>query len=176
MGRGSREKPTRLGKKLLQIRKHLGFSQDGIVRALGLSSRLRLSAQEKLESLSNVGRQEGGNLLSMRLQPYREERSGSGSEPSVIKRSGLPQVAILELSLENQRRFKSYQVKISPIETGGPVVVSGLMAEKDVSILKVPIVVNGLRAGDYNLSLSGEDDNNVLVPLDAYSFRISSSR
>jgi hypothetical protein len=85
-------------------------------------------------------------------------------------------VAILELSLENQRRFKSYQVKISPIETGGPVVVSGLMAEKDVSILKVPIVVNGLRAGDYNLSLSGEDDNNVLVPLDAYSFRISSSR
>lgn len=138
--------------------------------------RLRLSIQEELENRSNVGGQEGGNLLCVRLQPYREERSGSGSELSVIKSTGLFQVAILELSLGNQRRFKSYQVKIVPIEDGGPVVVSGLMPEKDVSILKVPIAVNGLTLGDYNLSLSGEDDNNVLVALDVYSFRISSSR
>ncbi len=132
--------------------------------------RLRLSTQEEL------GRQEGSNLLFVRLQPYREQRSGSGSKLSVIKRTGLLQVAILELSLGNQRRFKSYQVKIAPIETGGPVVVSGLMPEKGLSILKVPIDVNDLRPGDYNLSLSGEDDNNVLVALDAYSFRISSSK
>lgn len=49
MGRGSREKPTRLGKKLLQIRKHLGFSQDGIVRALGLSLRLTRNDISKYE-------------------------------------------------------------------------------------------------------------------------------
>lgn len=37
MGRASREKPARLGEKLLQIRHALGLSQDGMLRALGLS-------------------------------------------------------------------------------------------------------------------------------------------
>ncbi|HKB68345.1 MAG TPA: helix-turn-helix transcriptional regulator [Pyrinomonadaceae bacterium] len=37
------------GKKLLQIRKHLGFSQDGIVRELGLSSRLTRNDISKYE-------------------------------------------------------------------------------------------------------------------------------
>ncbi|MDX6404907.1 MAG: Helix-turn-helix domain [Blastocatellia bacterium] len=40
MGRGSREKPTKLGKKLARIRTYLGVSQDGLVRALGLSAKL----------------------------------------------------------------------------------------------------------------------------------------
>lgn len=162
--------------RLEQTQEAMTAELRGANERIDAERRLRLSTQEQLQNLSSVGRQESGNLLSMRLQPYREERSGSGGEPSVIKRSGLPQVAILELWLENQRRFKSYQVKIMPIENGSPVVVSGLMPEKDGSILKVPIVVNGLRAGDYNLWLSGEDDNNVVVALDAYSFRISSSR
>lgn len=161
--------------RLNQTQEALNAERRGANESIDAERRLRLSAQEELENRSN-GRQEDGKLLFVQLQPYREERSGSGSELSVIKRTGLLQVAILELSLENQRRFKSYQVKIAPIENGGPVVVSGLMPEKDVSILKVPIAVNGLRPGDYNLSLFGEDDNNVLVALDAYSFRISSSK
>lgn len=37
MGRASREKPARLGEKLLQIRNALGLSQDGMLRALGMS-------------------------------------------------------------------------------------------------------------------------------------------
>jgi transcriptional regulator with XRE-family HTH domain len=37
MGRASREKPTRLGEKLLQVRNALGLSQDGMLRALGIS-------------------------------------------------------------------------------------------------------------------------------------------
>lgn len=37
MGRASREKPARLGEKLLQIRNALGLSQDGMLRALGIS-------------------------------------------------------------------------------------------------------------------------------------------
>lgn len=37
MGRASREKPARLGEKLLQIRNTLGLSQDGMLRALGIS-------------------------------------------------------------------------------------------------------------------------------------------
>lgn len=40
MGRGARQKPTKLGKKLSRIRKHLGLSQGGMVRALGLSRKL----------------------------------------------------------------------------------------------------------------------------------------
>lgn len=36
MGRASRQKPTRLGEKLLQIRTALGVSQDGMLRLLGL--------------------------------------------------------------------------------------------------------------------------------------------
>lgn len=37
MGRASREKPARLGQKLLQIRNALGLSQAGMLRALGMS-------------------------------------------------------------------------------------------------------------------------------------------
>lgn len=39
MGRASREKPIRLGEKLLEIRTKLGLSQDGILRALGLAEK-----------------------------------------------------------------------------------------------------------------------------------------
>ena len=39
MGRASREKPVRLGEKLLEIRTKLGLSQDGMLRALGLNER-----------------------------------------------------------------------------------------------------------------------------------------
>lgn len=49
MGRGTREKPTKLGKKLAQIRKHLGLSQDGMVRQLGLSSKLTRNDISKYE-------------------------------------------------------------------------------------------------------------------------------
>ena len=37
MGRAMREKPARLGEKLLQIRLALGLSQNGIVERLGIS-------------------------------------------------------------------------------------------------------------------------------------------
>src|SRR5918998_391103 len=37
MGRASREKPARLGEKLLRIRNALSLSQDGMLRALGIS-------------------------------------------------------------------------------------------------------------------------------------------
>ena len=40
MGRGSRHKPKRLPKKLLQIRNTLGLSQNGMVRHLGLTEEL----------------------------------------------------------------------------------------------------------------------------------------
>lgn len=36
MGRASREKPVRLGEKLLQIRNAFGLSQDGMLRILNL--------------------------------------------------------------------------------------------------------------------------------------------
>jgi transcriptional regulator with XRE-family HTH domain len=49
MGRGSRDRPTKLGKKLAQIRKHLGLSQEGIVRQLGLSSKLTRNDISKYE-------------------------------------------------------------------------------------------------------------------------------
>lgn len=49
MGRGSREKPTKLGKKLAQIRRNLGVSQDGLVRALGLSTKLTRNDISKYE-------------------------------------------------------------------------------------------------------------------------------
>lgn len=39
MGRASREKPIRLGEKLLEIRIKLGLSQDGMLRALGLEEK-----------------------------------------------------------------------------------------------------------------------------------------
>jgi transcriptional regulator with XRE-family HTH domain len=37
MGRASRQKPERLGEKLLRIRTSLGLSQDGMLRRLGLA-------------------------------------------------------------------------------------------------------------------------------------------
>jgi len=49
MGRGSRDKPTKLGKKLAEIRTYLGVSQDGLVRALGLSAKLTRNDISKYE-------------------------------------------------------------------------------------------------------------------------------
>lgn len=49
MGRTSREKPARMGEKLLQIRTSLGLSQDGIVRHLGLMDRLNRDDISKYE-------------------------------------------------------------------------------------------------------------------------------
>jgi transcriptional regulator with XRE-family HTH domain len=49
MGRGSRDKPTKLGKKLAQIRTYLGVSQDGLVRALALSAKLTRNDISKYE-------------------------------------------------------------------------------------------------------------------------------
>jgi len=49
MGRGTRDKPAKLGKKLAQIRRHLGLSQDGLVRALGLSAKLTRNDISKYE-------------------------------------------------------------------------------------------------------------------------------
>lgn len=49
MGRGSREKPTKLGKKLAKIRSHLGLSQEGLVRALGLAVKLTRNDISKYE-------------------------------------------------------------------------------------------------------------------------------
>lgn len=49
MGRGSRDKPTNLDKKLFQIRRHLGVSQDGLARVLGLSARLTRNDISKYE-------------------------------------------------------------------------------------------------------------------------------
>jgi len=37
MGRASRQKPARLGEKLLQVRTSLGLSQDGMLKRLGLA-------------------------------------------------------------------------------------------------------------------------------------------
>jgi len=49
MGRGTREKPTKLGKKLAKIRARLGLSQDGLVRALGISGKLTRNEISKYE-------------------------------------------------------------------------------------------------------------------------------
>src|SRR5882672_3184966 len=49
MGRGSREKPSKLGKKLAKIRTYLGLSQDGLVRALGLTTKLTRNDISKYE-------------------------------------------------------------------------------------------------------------------------------
>lgn len=49
MGRGTREKPTKLGKKLANIRASLGLSQDGLVRALGLTAKLTRNDISKYE-------------------------------------------------------------------------------------------------------------------------------
>jgi transcriptional regulator with XRE-family HTH domain len=39
MGKASREKPARLGEKLLRIRTALGLSQNGILRSLGIAEK-----------------------------------------------------------------------------------------------------------------------------------------
>jgi transcriptional regulator with XRE-family HTH domain len=49
MGRGTREKPTKLGRKLAKIRACLGLSQDGLVRALGVSGKLTRNEISKYE-------------------------------------------------------------------------------------------------------------------------------
>jgi transcriptional regulator with XRE-family HTH domain len=49
MGRTSREKPARLGEKLLQIRDALGLSQSDILSRLGLTERLNRDDISKYE-------------------------------------------------------------------------------------------------------------------------------
>ena len=49
MGRTSREKPERLGEKLLQIREALGLSQNELLSRLGLSERLNRDDVSKYE-------------------------------------------------------------------------------------------------------------------------------
>jgi transcriptional regulator with XRE-family HTH domain len=49
MGRGSRDRPNKLGKKLAQVRTYLGVSQDGLVRMLGLSAKLTRNDISKYE-------------------------------------------------------------------------------------------------------------------------------
>jgi len=49
MGRGARDRPTKLGKKLAKIRAYLGLSQDGLVRALGLTAKLTRNDISKYE-------------------------------------------------------------------------------------------------------------------------------
>src|SRR2546421_12832102 len=49
MGRGTREKPTKLGKQLAKIRAYLGLSQDGLVRVLGLTRKLTRNDISKYE-------------------------------------------------------------------------------------------------------------------------------
>ena len=50
MGKGKRERPIRLGDKLIEIRKKLGLSQNEMLRHLGLNDKLtreELSAYER---------------------------------------------------------------------------------------------------------------------------------
>ena len=49
MGRTQRERPARLGEKLLRIRLSLGFSQSEILRHLGLDDRLNRDDVSKYE-------------------------------------------------------------------------------------------------------------------------------
>lgn len=49
MGRTSREKPARLGEKLLQIRNAFGLSQNEILSRLGLTERLSRDDISKYE-------------------------------------------------------------------------------------------------------------------------------
>jgi transcriptional regulator with XRE-family HTH domain len=49
MGRTQREKPARLGEKLLQIRQSLGLSQSEMLRHLGLEDRLQRDDVSKYE-------------------------------------------------------------------------------------------------------------------------------
>jgi len=49
MGRTSREKPVRLGEKLVQIREALGLSQNELLGRLGLTERLNRDDISKYE-------------------------------------------------------------------------------------------------------------------------------
>jgi transcriptional regulator with XRE-family HTH domain len=49
MGRGSREKPERLGEKLTQIRSALGLSQNEILSRMGLAEKLARDDISKYE-------------------------------------------------------------------------------------------------------------------------------
>jgi transcriptional regulator with XRE-family HTH domain len=49
MGRGSRDKPKRLGEKLTQIRASLELSQEGMVRALAAAGKLTRNDISKYE-------------------------------------------------------------------------------------------------------------------------------
>ncbi|HEX7314492.1 MAG TPA: helix-turn-helix transcriptional regulator [Pyrinomonadaceae bacterium] len=49
MGRTSREKPERLGEKLLQVREALGLSQNDLLGRLGLTERLNRDDISKYE-------------------------------------------------------------------------------------------------------------------------------
>ena len=49
MGRGSREKPERLGEKLTQIRNALGLSQNEMLSRMGLDERLNRDDISKYE-------------------------------------------------------------------------------------------------------------------------------
>jgi transcriptional regulator with XRE-family HTH domain len=62
MGKASREKPARLGEKLVQIREAFGFSQNEMIRHLaleGIVSRNNLSSYE-------VGRREPSLLVLLK--------------------------------------------------------------------------------------------------------------
>lgn len=49
MGRATREKPKRLAKKLVEIRRALGLSQDEIISRMGLTERLSRDDVSKYE-------------------------------------------------------------------------------------------------------------------------------
>lgn len=49
MGRTQREKPARLGEKLLQVRLSLGLSQSEMLRHMGLEDRLQRDDSSKYE-------------------------------------------------------------------------------------------------------------------------------
>lgn len=49
MAKASRRKPERLAEKLLEIRQKLGFSQNGLIRHLGLSEELEQDYVSKFE-------------------------------------------------------------------------------------------------------------------------------
>ena len=49
MGRGTREKPERLGEKLIQIRSGLGLSQNEILSRMGLAEKLNRDDISKYE-------------------------------------------------------------------------------------------------------------------------------
>jgi transcriptional regulator with XRE-family HTH domain len=49
MGTRSREKPTRLSEKLIQVRHALGLSQDGIIRCMGVTEKITREDISKYE-------------------------------------------------------------------------------------------------------------------------------